>query len=368
MQHKIDIIFLQEHNLKDVYNLDIITDKFEAYINTSLLLKGGTGILIRKNVGIKVVNVEYHHSTRIIKMKIRIGDKIFQLVNIYAQSGSNLKNEREQLFSQELLFYIQNNIDNLILGGDFNSIIRDIDASTPYSYLKSESIKNLCSELRLRNVHNTNGVQLPQYTYIKQGYGSRIDRFYVNKLKNNILDFKTLPVHFSDHHSVLFKLDIQNVKYIASNLYWKLNNSLLSDNEVHELFKKSWIVMKNDKSKYQNVLLWWESMKKEIADLFKKVGKLMNNHKYGLLNLLNEKLKYYNHIHQENPNYGFKEMQEIKVEINKIKNSTYDGLKIRARIDDKLKGETISSYMIGKQKKNADRYMDTLKINDQIIE
>ena len=55
MQYKIDILFIQEHNLKENYNLEIIATKYEAYINTSLLQKGGTGILIWKNNGIKVV-------------------------------------------------------------------------------------------------------------------------------------------------------------------------------------------------------------------------------------------------------------------------------------------------------------------------
>ena len=167
LQNKIDIIFLQEHNLKTKYDINVLADKFEAYINETSLLKGGTGILIRKNMGIEVINVEYHYNTRIIKMKIKIKDKIFQLINVYAHSGSNNKVDRENLFAQEILFYLRSNIDNLIFGGDFNSIIRDIDATNPYSYLKSESLKCLCSELKLKDVHNVNGVQLPQYTFIK---------------------------------------------------------------------------------------------------------------------------------------------------------------------------------------------------------
>ena len=67
-------MFLQEHNLKSKNDINVLTDKFEAYINETLLLKCGTGILIRKNVGIEVINVEYHYNTRIIKMKLKIKD------------------------------------------------------------------------------------------------------------------------------------------------------------------------------------------------------------------------------------------------------------------------------------------------------
>ena len=60
----------------------------------------------------------------------------------------------------------------------------------------------------------------------------------------------------------------------------------------------------------------------EIRDLFMKIGKHVTKHKYGLLNILTERLKQYNYIHQVNPENGFKEIQEIKAEIYKIKNSS----------------------------------------------
>ena len=161
-------------------------------------------------------------------------------------------------------------------------------------------------------------------------------------MNTNILNFVTLPVYFSDHHAVLFGLDIQNVKYTASNLYWKLNTSLLDDNEICDLFKNSWELMKKSKSNYSNILEWWDKTKVDIAELFKKIGKHVNNYKYGMLNVMTEKLKYHNSIHQTNPELGFKEIQNLKAKINQIKNSTYEEIKVRARIDDKLKGETVS--------------------------
>ena len=231
--------------------------------------------MIRKNAGIFVIKVDYHDSSRIINIRINIKDNIYQLLNVYGHSGSNLKTERELLFSHELLFYLQNNLENVILGGDLNCIIRDIDAYNTYSYLKSESLKKIVSDLKLVDVHNVNGVQIPQYTFIKQGYGSRIDRFYVNKLKHHILDFETIPVSFTDHHAVLFKLNIPIVQKIARKSYWKFNNSFVDDKEIYALFKKSWEVYKRAKPQYSNPLVWWENTKLEIADLFKKKRKTL---------------------------------------------------------------------------------------------
>ena len=118
-KYKIDIILIQEHNLKNHGSLE--TDTFyDAYVNTCTLLKGSVSILIKKHAGINASNVQYHHSSRIIQMKVNVNGVYFNILNIYAHFGSNLKKEREDLFEQEMLYYLQGNLDNVLIGGDFN--------------------------------------------------------------------------------------------------------------------------------------------------------------------------------------------------------------------------------------------------------
>ena len=57
-------------------------------------------------------------------------------------------------------------------------------------------MKRICKDLRLYEVQDICNKGLPQYTYIKNGYGSCLDKFYVNKLKNNLNRFETMPVYF----------------------------------------------------------------------------------------------------------------------------------------------------------------------------
>ena len=132
-----------------------------------------------------------------------------------------------------MLFYLQGNLDNLIIGGDFNSIISEKDTSYLYAHLFSNNMKGICKDLRLYDVHNVCNKGLPQYTFIKKGYGSRLDKFYVNKLKNNCNKFETIPVSFSDHHAVFFDLDSTNViKYFSC--LWKFNASMVDDRDIYE--------------------------------------------------------------------------------------------------------------------------------------
>ena len=72
-------------------------------------------------------------------------------------------------------------------------------------------------------------------------------------------------------------------------------------------------------------------------------------------------------MHQLNPDKGYPEIIGIKAKIDKIKSDSYEGLRIRARIDEKIHGEKLSSYLIKKQKTRSDNYMAQLVIDNNII-
>lgn len=280
-----------------------------------------------------ITKVEQHHSSRLTNINCSIDNIQLQIINVYAHSGSKLKAQREKLFSDELIYYMQNNIDNLLLLGDFNCILSEKDSSSHVPYLYSSSLHKICKDLKLCDAHNILNKGLPQYTYIKKGYGSRIDKIYVNSLKNHISKFETISVAFSDHNAVKLNVELVNVNRINKYCYWKLNVSILENEDIDDLFRLSWDSLKKCKYKFSSVLEWWDYSKSQIAILFKRIGKELNSQKYGLLNYLEEQLKYFNHIHQTNPANGFTEITNIKARINNIKSTTYEGVRIRARID-----------------------------------
>ena len=261
---------------------------------------------------------------------------------------------------------MRGNIDNLIFGGDFNAIISEKDVSKSQPYLMSNNLLKIYKDLKLKDIHNLCNTGIPQYTYIKEGYGSRIDMIYVNKLRYNISNFRTIPVAFSDHHAVLFNLNLANiVKY--NYTYWKFNKSIIDDKDAFDLLKKSWVIYVKDKSRYNSCLEWWDNIKLEVSKLFIKIGKLKKSQKFGLLHILEDELKCLNVMHQKKPNIGFNEMQSLKAKINLLKEKEFDGVKIRARLKDKIEGEKVSSYLIGKQKQNSDQFITALTIENNLI-
>ena len=97
--HSIDILLLQEHNLRDIGAIGKDLNEF-CYIslNNAICLKGGTAILINKKLPFRVISEEKSADSRIISLKIKIYDQMLHLLNVYAHSGTQFNEERENLF------------------------------------------------------------------------------------------------------------------------------------------------------------------------------------------------------------------------------------------------------------------------------
>ena len=128
--NKLNFICLQEHNIKDKNKLlDMYYEHFDVVINECISLKGGTAILIDKSLECKILQIEKSPCSRITSVKCIVGEKRMHLLNIYAPSGSKFLQEREQMFTQDILYYLRNSLSNTIVCGDFNCVLNQRDTS-----------------------------------------------------------------------------------------------------------------------------------------------------------------------------------------------------------------------------------------------
>ena len=114
---KIDILFLQEHNLRE-RNLicNELLELCDIFINLSVNQKGGTATLISKKFYYVLQNNEMSADGRIISTIIKHYNTELHLVNVYAPASANY-NERDSFFQNDLLYYLRNKMNNVILGG-----------------------------------------------------------------------------------------------------------------------------------------------------------------------------------------------------------------------------------------------------------
>ena len=101
---------------------------------------------------------------------------------------------------------MRHNTSNTLMGGDFNAVLSLNDISNKKPEYISKSLLKIVRQSKLVDawwIHNSS----VQYTYVRQNYGSRIDRFYCNN-RDNIISSKVVHCSFSDHSSVIVDVNM----------------------------------------------------------------------------------------------------------------------------------------------------------------
>ena len=247
-------------------------------------------ILLHKMLKYSVISCEKSYDSRIISLKISIDKRPLHLLNVYAPSGKKDLREREDLFNNNILYYLRNNLSNTIWGGDFNCIIRETDVSNKNSHLKSKALDNTIKQLKLKDAWFTKH-SVPVYTYFRENYGSRLDRFYVGEIQDSIQNIVVNNISFSDHAAVILSLSLDEIGK-KGNFYWKLNTSLLDSEEVINNFKEFWQQLKRKIYSFTNICDWWEHCAKpHIKKFFIKHGKEVNQLRLGRIKYFEIRLK-----------------------------------------------------------------------------
>lgn len=82
--------------------------------------------------------------------------------------------------------------------------------------------------------------------------------------------YTTAAVLFSDHRLISCKVEVGVGVKFGGGL-WKLNCSILEDEDVCRRFEMFFEELVLEKKKYEIMLLWWDWMKGRVAGFFKKI-------------------------------------------------------------------------------------------------
>ena len=147
---------IQEHNIKSVQKIEYLLQFYNIILNKSILLKGGTMILIDKKLPATISTSYLHPSSRICTAVLNIMGIDLYLVNMYAPSGKNKVNEREHLFETDLMRQLIPNTDNIIMCGDWNCILSPKDTNRPDNACFSKSLKRLMTTFKYKDIFLSN--------------------------------------------------------------------------------------------------------------------------------------------------------------------------------------------------------------------
>ena len=228
----------------------------------------GCGILIN-NPQIQVFNKYADFDGRLCYVDILIHDIKIRIICVYAP---NSPLERKNFFLEELPPCLSTDHQNIV-AGDFNcveSIKLDTLAHAYSSQVEvgCRELIDVCTSFNLydswRELHRLDRT----FTWRNKTstIASRLDRFYIPKQLSSNIDFINCP--YSDHDLVSATLDIKNcvITKNCGKSYWKLNVSILEEDNFIENFIKTYHLWKTLKPAYKNAFHWWESVKRRIKE------------------------------------------------------------------------------------------------------
>ena len=217
-------------------------------------MKGGTLILVNKKLPATVCRSYLHPTSRMCTAVINVMGIELYLVNIYAPSGKNKAQERESFFENELMYQLVPNTDNIIMCGDWNSVLSRNDTTKPASACYSNALKRILTSFNYKDIFTSNKKK-QEYTFYRRNYAARLDRIYLSKLSSDIKDVFTYPATFSDHLCVCVSLDIAAHMQIERPR-WRLNVALLKNEIIQSNFIILWSHLLKRKNMFPDLIQW----------------------------------------------------------------------------------------------------------------
>lgn len=256
----LDIVFLQE-----VENEQLSLPGFNVVCNVDHARRG-TAIALKEHI--KFSHIEKSLDGRLLALRVHNTT----LCNVYAPSGSVLRAERERFFNNTISYYLRHSTDHIIVGGDFNCVIRQCDATGSNS---SPALQATVQQLRLKDVWQQLRSRETGYTYITHNSSSRLDRIYVSESLREHL--RTAHIHvccFSDHKALVTRICIPLPDRAHGRGFWSLRPHLLSTENINEL-QTRWQYWTRQRRYYPSWMEWWLSCAKpKIKSFFRWKSKL----------------------------------------------------------------------------------------------
>lgn len=208
-QLDIDIALLQE-----VAIVDLTLNGYNIISNVASNI--GTAIAIRENI--EHFNVIKTADQRGIA--ITVGNT--KIINIYAPSGAQAKNQREVFYAETIAPLFDQPTENILIGGDFNCILAAEDALNHFNFCYS--LNQLVQGLKLIDIWKYKKPDDPGYTFYRLNSASRLDRIYVSpKLKNEIISAQMVITEISDHNGIISRIRIGIRPFSPRGYIWKIN-------------------------------------------------------------------------------------------------------------------------------------------------
>ena len=328
---------------------------YKSYCSSADRAAQGVQILFMNNFQFTVKRTISDNLGRYLIIHIEVATDNFVLANIYGP------NSDDSTFYDNLFMDIEEfSMYPIIMGGDFNICLKDIDKYGGRNYIESHRNSR---EVLLEHMENFDMVDIwrvlnpekKQYTWRQRNISvqCRLDYFIISTSLINIISSTEITHGFrSDHSFVSLELGKENITRGPG--FFKLNTSLLLQKEYINKIR-ALISQKKNEYTEQNLAsdLKWEMIKADIRGESIKYSKLKarerNNRQTTIEKELNDLEQKERDENTEDTNNRINLLQN---ELKEIYETKTKGSIIRAKCRWLKDGEKNTKYFIGLEKRN----------------
>ena len=366
MREKGEVIFLQEtFSTPEKGNQWRLSWDGSVYLSHGMHNNREVMILISKNLEHEVVKVKTDNEGRFIIMKCRIQGVNLILFNVYAP---NIATEHSQFLSKiktELLHMVDDDCSFVIGGGDWNFIMdNNTDRSGGNLRVWHESVKEFTqiSELfDLVDIWRTRNPFSCRYTWRRNRPSlvqSRIDRIYISdNLQYKCEKAFIIPGICSDHSAPCVTFKRLNDESKGRN-YWKMNNSLLEDNEFVGLMSNKITEFVQMSQQLTSERSKWEYIKDKIREWVQQQSKIKARERQEAVKQLEVEIKSLEQQLNSTPRDAgevYIRLERARSDLNKHYEYITRGIIIQSRVQYYEEGEKNTKYFLNLINRNKNK-------------
>ncbi len=268
-RQKVDVICLQEtYCTKDfVPKFDQLWKGKVVHSVSDSAHSKGVAILFKKHVDFQIDSVNKDNVGRRLLLNMTVNNEKFSILNLYAPSDN--PENRISFFKRASTWAKQfvHNDNQTIIVGDFNCVLSSQDRTSGQTDRSTPHFHNFIKYFEVRDIWRSLYPDIPGFTFINPGntsQKSRLDYILLSPVLANIvknMEIKHAPV--PDHKCIIVR--ISGLNRIRGPSYWKLNTSVLDDDNYRKGIEK---VYRSTYAEYSNVL-----SKQTLCDFIKNRAK-----------------------------------------------------------------------------------------------
>ena len=327
----------------------------------------GTAILFKPGLDVKVQETFTDDTGRVIIISAVVQGTGFKLVNVYAPNSDSDKIKFFKYLKRRFTKHLKVS-DNIIIGGDFNTVLDPkLDkkgGSQTQSTAQKETVRiieSLKEELGINEPWRRKHPMERRYTWKgKRGneiIHSRLDLWFISdSLYDNIEKVEIIPSILSDHSAVY--LHLKSIpKSDKGKGYWRLNNSFLSEEAYINGIRTGAEEWQAECEQFTDERMKWEYVKYKIRQFSIQYGiekaKTKHDKEEELENTLNklEKEEDSNN-NPERAAWLTDRIANVRADLAELNRYKTEGLILRSRCQWYESGEKSNKYFLNLESRN----------------